>query len=241
MVMVLRELGIPARFVTGYLPGERADDGSYVVPDQALHAWVEVYFPGIGWVRFDPTPGATLSRLQQQPTDFAEGDVIPSPIPGDSPLPAEAVAPISPAVEPSPSPGDEAAGSGAFESLGADPLTVLGLTVVSAALVLVALGLSLARLRRLPVADGSLAFGRIVGLATRLGHGPHPSQTEYEFASSLGEALPAVREDLHLVAGARVEARYGRRRAPSIGAPALRRAYGRVRLALVRWALRRDR
>ena len=61
MVMVLRAMGVPARFVTGYLPGEHDENGRWVVEQQALHNWVEVYFPGFGWVRFDPTPRTSAS------------------------------------------------------------------------------------------------------------------------------------------------------------------------------------
>jgi transglutaminase-like putative cysteine protease len=43
----------------GFLPGieDEAEPGRFEVERRALHAWVEVYFPGSGWVRFDPTPG----------------------------------------------------------------------------------------------------------------------------------------------------------------------------------------
>lgn len=57
MVVMLRSLGIPARLVTGFLPGEWNDFGNYYsVRQQDAHAWVEVYFPGSGWLTFDPTP-----------------------------------------------------------------------------------------------------------------------------------------------------------------------------------------
>ncbi len=57
MVVMLRTLGIPARLVTGYLPGEWNEYGNYyVIRQRDAHAWVEVYFPRSGWVTFDPTP-----------------------------------------------------------------------------------------------------------------------------------------------------------------------------------------
>ena len=56
MAVMLRSQGIPARFVTGYTPGEAVDDDRRVVRGLNSHAWVEVYFPDVGWVRFDPTP-----------------------------------------------------------------------------------------------------------------------------------------------------------------------------------------
>ena len=56
MVMMLRSQGIPARFAVGYTPGQQVDDNEWVVRGLNSHAWVEVYFEDVGWVRFDPTP-----------------------------------------------------------------------------------------------------------------------------------------------------------------------------------------
>jgi hypothetical protein len=59
MVVLARAAGIPARFVTGYLRGERSRFAAhYTVRQSDAHAWVEVFFPGVGWVPFDPTPAA---------------------------------------------------------------------------------------------------------------------------------------------------------------------------------------
>jgi protein-glutamine gamma-glutamyltransferase len=59
MVLMLRHLGIPARLVTGFLPGEWNDFGNYyLVRQEDAHSWVEVYFPHSGWITFDPTPSA---------------------------------------------------------------------------------------------------------------------------------------------------------------------------------------
>ena len=56
MVVMLRSQGVPARFVTGYTPGQQVSEDEYVVRGLDSHAWVEVYFEDVGWVRFDPTP-----------------------------------------------------------------------------------------------------------------------------------------------------------------------------------------
>ena len=56
MTVLTRELGIPARFVVGYTGGTRLKDGSYVVKNTDAHAWTEVFFPSLGWIRFEPTP-----------------------------------------------------------------------------------------------------------------------------------------------------------------------------------------
>jgi hypothetical protein len=57
MVVMLRAEGIPARYITGFLPGEYNDvGGDYIVRESDAHTWVEAYFPGYGWMTFDPTP-----------------------------------------------------------------------------------------------------------------------------------------------------------------------------------------
>jgi protein-glutamine gamma-glutamyltransferase len=62
LVVMLRELGIPARLAVGYTPGERNPfTGLYEVKASDAHAWAEVYFPGIGWQGFDPTAEVPLA------------------------------------------------------------------------------------------------------------------------------------------------------------------------------------
>ena len=55
MVLMARAAGIPARMAIGFLPGS-LQDGLYVVVAADAHAWPELFFPGAGWVRFEPTP-----------------------------------------------------------------------------------------------------------------------------------------------------------------------------------------
>ena len=62
MAIMLRSIGIPSREVNGFLPGEYNDlGGDYIVRASDAHSWVEVYFPGTGWLTFDPTPAAPES------------------------------------------------------------------------------------------------------------------------------------------------------------------------------------
>jgi protein-glutamine gamma-glutamyltransferase len=65
MALMLRMVGIPARVVAGFSPGSfNRDTGEYRVRDLDAHSWVEVYFTGIGWVPFDPTPTAAPAESQ---------------------------------------------------------------------------------------------------------------------------------------------------------------------------------
>ena len=82
MTLALREMGIPARYVTGYVvyPGSGTTDESgnctYTLTERELHAWTEVYFRGIGWLPFDPTaevPGYA-ELVYGDPGKFTEGE-----------------------------------------------------------------------------------------------------------------------------------------------------------------------
>ncbi|MGH7850241.1 MAG: transglutaminase TgpA family protein [Thermodesulfobacteriota bacterium] len=57
MAVLLREAGIPSRVVNGFIGGAPNEHGNFfLVRESDAHSWVEVYFPGHGWVTFDPTP-----------------------------------------------------------------------------------------------------------------------------------------------------------------------------------------
>jgi transglutaminase-like putative cysteine protease len=61
--LLLRMAGVPARVAAGFSPGSH-DGRDHVLRDYDAHSWVEVYFPRIGWVTFDPTPGDSPARGQ---------------------------------------------------------------------------------------------------------------------------------------------------------------------------------
>lgn len=71
-IVMLRSLGIPARMAAGFAQGERTDENTFTVRRLHAHAWPEVFFPGIGWVEFEPTANQTpLNRpvAPRNPTD----------------------------------------------------------------------------------------------------------------------------------------------------------------------------
>ena len=86
MVVMVRAVGIPARLVTGFSSGTYDyNSNRFVVVQANTHSWVEVYFPGIGWVEFEPTtnqlpfshPGETSDQ-----TKPAAGIPPPPPVAG---------------------------------------------------------------------------------------------------------------------------------------------------------------
>lgn len=89
--LLLRTLGIPARYAEGYyLTSDMiAEDGAWAdVPDSRAHAWVEIYSPGIGWVPFEATPGFNANEApdntEQQNTSSAESSTASSEVASDS-------------------------------------------------------------------------------------------------------------------------------------------------------------
>jgi len=76
MAVLLRLEGIPARVVTGYAPGVFVvEQGNFVVTGDLVHAWVEVYFPGYGWIPFEPTPSQEVPNYASSvPLNEKESD-----------------------------------------------------------------------------------------------------------------------------------------------------------------------
>ena len=75
MALMLRFLGIPARVAGGFTSGKHEGD-SWAVTDHNAHAWVEAWFPGYGWLAFDPTPGrgSLTGNYSVSSTGFNAGD-----------------------------------------------------------------------------------------------------------------------------------------------------------------------
>ncbi len=97
--LMLRSLGVPARYVSGFtaecVPGKQAD-----VPDRAAHAWVEVWVSGFGWYPVEVTPAAAFTWYEQGVVDPVEASSEPLPE-SEAPEPA-------PTPTPAPSQGPEA-------------------------------------------------------------------------------------------------------------------------------------
>ena len=102
MAMMARSLGIPARIAVGFTPGEfmpgKDDDSNYYAVTTAdLHAWPELWFNDIGWVRFEPTPGRGISPSFNR-DNVAAPNSTPTAVPSAAPT-----ATSTPTATPSPS------------------------------------------------------------------------------------------------------------------------------------------
>ena len=233
MVMMLRVEGIPARLVEGFLPGERDASGRETIRRDMAHAWVEAWFPGAGWIDFDPTgggvgqplalpPGPAVASSSSSPSAGANG----SPNAGRRPGPDER--------------GGQT-GSGSATGLSTPGLGPVVVVIVPTTVALFGFGFVLLRRRfRRPV-EPAAVYRTVAGMAGRLGYPRRPTQTVYEYLGSLSDVVPAVRPDLQLVARSTVEATYGRRRFGAERLSALGDAQRRLRFALLRLAFVRRR
>ncbi len=122
MILMLRLQGVPARMAAGFSQGVYDPKNRYfVVRGRDAHAWVEVYFPGAGWVEFEPTASqSAINRAEPEQialTPMSSPAAAPTPIPLPTPtqpsadvialpqMPSPLVSPTpSPSLSPSPTP-----------------------------------------------------------------------------------------------------------------------------------------
>jgi hypothetical protein len=222
---------IPTRLVQGFLPGERV--GSLeTVRNSNAHAWVEVFFPGYGWIPFDPTGGGV-----GRPEILPEG----APVEPATPAPSSSAGALTPG-RTFPNEGREDLGGGG-------PLTpapsrtgdTMLLIILTALLALAIVAVAIAAWVRGPRGEVSpeRAWQALSRTASRFGFAPRPTETVYEYASSLTELVPAAEEDLRTVAVARVETVYAHATIEGPRLQAVRDAARRLRLTMLRLVLRR--
>lgn len=108
--VMARTLGLPTRVGVGYLPGrpEPGRPGYFAVTGQQAHAWPEVHFDGVGWVRFEPTPSGQAGPPPIYADPLADPDAT-APEPEEVPLPEPTETPTPP---PTSQPGPAPSGTG---------------------------------------------------------------------------------------------------------------------------------
>ncbi len=188
MAMMLRTLGIPARTASGYAEGIFDEEsGLYFISERDAHTWVEVFFPGLGWVEFEPTAGESpLNRptgTEDPNATLTQNEVEPTPDPNLAQRPDEQ--------QPQQDPG-------AFDA-GADGEGTGGFAWwVWALLTPVILIVGLLLIRRVQSSGPTaftpdlpiILFERLQRWGARIGVVAQPSETPYEQARAWSRALP---------------------------------------------------
>lgn len=198
MVVLLRSQDIPARIATGFAQGEYDPrTQSFQVVESDAHSWVEVYFPGYGWVEFEPTAA--------QPAILERGDTGTEG--GAAALPGEAVPPDVPPAEQEAleSPGNLNGSQGLSAGLpgtgrGRVPLALLcGLSVLILSIAVGGvLGWREAGRRQLRGLSGiARAYAMLNVAASWLGLKLPASHTPDERAAALSEEMPEAAAPIH--------------------------------------------
>jgi hypothetical protein len=206
MTVMARLLGIPARVVNGFSQGHYdAQHGGWVVNGSDAHSWVQVYFPGSGWVNFDPTPGFSFSAAVPAPTTPAP--VVsppaghPTPTPGQSKAPAQLTAPALRSSAPLPVAGAALVAQNLFMAF-----SLLFLLCSCAVL-----GLAIVRYRssdRAAHPPAASIYARLCRLAGLVGSPPACWQTPYEYIVVLSHRFPQAAGALRRLADLFVRERW---------------------------------
>jgi transglutaminase-like putative cysteine protease len=215
MAVLGRAVGIPSRVAVGFLRPDKVGAGAWVYSSHDLHSWPEMYFSGVGWVRFEPTPqdrtgsvpGYTTAQVPQAaPTDSASSSA-PATVPSSGPAAQRPDQQTTP---------DAAAGSGS--SGGHGWLVTLGvlLLVVLLGLAPWALRTRVRRRRwtqaRTPGSHVEAGWAEVRDTARDLGIDWDDRVTLRTSAARLDGHLddPAAREAVHRLVGLLERARYAR-------------------------------
>jgi transglutaminase-like putative cysteine protease len=84
--LILRIAGVPSRVIVGFATGEQVGKDTWAVRDEDAHAWIEVYFPGVGWVPFNPTPTAAAADISPGLDLLQASAAVPTGASGGAPL-----------------------------------------------------------------------------------------------------------------------------------------------------------
>lgn len=232
MAVLLRLNGVPARVVGGYfaVPFNNDVDG-FLYRERNAHLWVEAYFPGYGWIPFEPT----ASRARMTYGTAADTLVAAPPPTPELSEPAVAAATPPPLVG-SVDPLNQTDGGDEWPVNG---WAIIGIGALLAFGVVVGAAVWSWGLRGLSPAGGF--YARTLRLGRWLGVRASPTTTPSEYADRLGNAVPVARTAARVVSDFYSEETYGGRPAVSTVPSDVARAWHDVRRAVARSAIRRPR
>lgn len=238
MAVMLRSLDVPTRWVNGYAGGRyNSTLNGFEVRSNLAHTWPEVYFPGYGWQRFEPTPAsyATQPYRPTQPlaADAADELFLNAPTAGANPT--DTAAEERRRREEEQDQGTDSAESPTPQAGGGQAGWFLGLLALAGLGVGGVLLFRRWRPARPQPFPATAAYWRLVLLARLGGMPPPPHATAQEYGAQLAQALPQQRKAIETIVGGYVRERYR----PDSEAPAgpILVAWLRVRGPLLRMIL----
>ncbi|MEA2000942.1 MAG: DUF3488 and transglutaminase-like domain-containing protein [Actinomycetota bacterium] len=201
MAVMARTLGVPSRVVLGFTPGEpTGEENVVVVRDRNAHAWVELWIPTQGWVRFDPTPrgdGINPSTFGSAESELGFSLTTYLDVPDPESLEFQ-TSPLLP-----PQFGEDElfiGGGGGADATGAGGFSIPGWLIALAPIILLLLLIlgtvptvkwwrRRRRMNRLEQGDITAAWEDIVARLTDLGDRPSPAATPRQVAQSVDAAM----------------------------------------------------
>ncbi len=234
MVMMLRSLGIPARESVGFFSGEYDDaQAGYLYRESNAHAWPEAYFPGYGWIRFEPTSARSAPDREPAPAPAAAGSADGTVIDGGGSAGGPGgLLPEDPA-------GRDLIGGTGGATVAAPPSRFWQVTrIVVPVLAVLAVLLSALWLFGL---RGLSSSGQFYARMTRSGRlagvHPPPGATPYEWAREVGARVPDARRSLDQITDLYVRERYAGKPPTVQELRLIQRAWLSLRGALVKSVL----
>jgi len=200
MAVMARTLGIPSRVAIGFGFGQRIGK-QYVITTREAHAWVEIFFPGAGWVAFEPTPRAGVTAV---PPYAAPGAAEASPTPSDQPT-----ATPTPSAQPSTGSRNlERGQAGGQTAQQGRPAWVFAAFIAAGAFGLIALLIVLAviiprilrRRARGPRGAAAVRYLEFLAWCEGAGLGRRPGETPTEHAARLATGTTEAVEPLEQLA-----------------------------------------
>ena len=231
MAVMLRSVGVPARMAAGYAPGELNEDGQRVIRDSDSHGWVQVYFPGYGWIDFEPTPNWPTHERTLRAPRFATGSSDPIE---DDPEGLFGDLESDPFIEGLFNETDEGlpVGSLIVDRYGDYVIWALIATAAMAAVWL--LGYMAWNFGLGPLGPEAKLYAKLTRLGWLGGVGRRPNQTPMEYAAHVGLLVPSVYDGASLIAWAYASVRYGSSDEDEERQVAVSEAWKSIRLRLVR-------
>ncbi len=248
MAVMLRAVGVPARLAAGYAPGQDQEGTDYrQVRDSDSHGWTQAYFPGHGWIDFEPTPAWPL-QPRGEPDEAAQAAAVAEPDTGDlAELDQDPCFGVLAEDEIFTVDDEDCIGGGGANprdtdvAMGAGVQGLAGLAVAIAAAAAVISLLMWAIWARGFASSSSPEnmYSKMGRLGTLAGMGRRCHQTPIEYADSLGKRVPSVVASAQTVARIFAAERYGRKEPSEEELIELRETWKGVRGRLVGRAFRR--